>query len=125
MRVLFFGERCKGLLRKVRLRNIKLFNFRLPNYYKYNELKSPIYRFRCQYANYCSTNCLEKDKAIHNAECYYLSKKRTGNPGSDTCRMLLRIILTQRSPGAKKMCDIVPGRRGSITLHLQNPFYNV
>ena len=100
------------------------FEFRLPNYHKYNELKSPIYHFRCQYANYCSTNCLEKDKSIHNAECYYLCKKRTGNPGSDTCRMLLRIILTQRSPGAKKMCDIVPGRRGSITLHLQNLSYS-
>ena len=104
---------------------MKIFHFRLQNYKTYNKLKSPIFHFRCQYANYCSTNCLEQDKAIHNAECYYLSKKRTGSPGSDTCRMLLRMILTQRSQGGRKMCDIVPGRRGSKTLHLRIRIYVV
>ena len=69
--------------------------------------------FRCQYANYCSEKCLEEDRPIHDAECYYFARRRTGGPGGDTCRMVLRIILTMRSLGAKGICDIVPGRKGN------------
>ena len=69
---------------------------------------------RCNYANYCSEECLQDDRSIHEKECYYFSRKRSGGLGSDTCRMILRIILTMRSAEANKLCDIVPGRKGKI-----------
>lgn len=67
---------------------------------------------RCKYANYCSDKCLDEDKHIHEAECYYIGRRRAGGPSGDTTRMILRIILMMRSPMCKRICDIVPGRTG-------------
>jgi hypothetical protein len=70
--------------------------------------------FRCKYANYCSEKCLKEDRSIHEAECYYIARRRVGCLSGDTTRMILRIILTMRSPIAKRLCDIVPGRKGKL-----------
>ena len=74
--------------------------------------------FRCNYANYCCESCLEEDIPIHEAECHYFARRRAGGPTGDTCRLILRIILAMRSSQANRICDIVPGQKGSIKIFL-------
>ena len=68
--------------------------------------------FRCNYASYCSQQCLEEDKSNHEPECCYFARKRTGSLSSDTYRMVFKIILTMRSRDSNRLCDIVPGQKG-------------